>query len=61
MSTYHLNYKKTLGRWTVESYGGGSPRWVKIEDSSAPMVVSMDEAKDLSYLLDRLFIATETK
>lgn len=61
MSDFHTNYEKTLGRWTVQSYGGGSPRWVKIEDSQAPMVISMDEAKDLSYLLERLFVATDTK
>ena len=58
---FHVNYEKTLGRWTVKSFGGGSPRWVSIDDAQAPMVVNMDEVKDLSYLLDRLFVATDYK
>lgn len=57
-ANYHLNYDKKIGNVRVLSYGGGAPRWVRIfrtdRDDMAIENLSMEEARDLRYALDRL-------
>lgn len=56
--SFHLNFKKTIGHVDVESHGGGSPRCVSIartdRDDMAIANLSMEQARDLRYALDRL-------
>jgi hypothetical protein len=60
MSDFHLNFEKECGRFRVHSYGGGSPRWVKIfaENLNGETVeingLRMNDLPDLQYLITRL-------
>lgn len=54
-SRYHDTFKKEVGLIKVESYGGGSPRWVRIDynNESSTFSLSVEEVRDLHYALTR--------
>ena len=55
MGDYHLNYDKTCGKVCVISYGGGSPRWVRIQFGEEEIHnLRPEDLKDLRYLIDDL-------
>lgn len=55
MADFHGTFDKTINDLNVKSYGGGSPRWVTIKNSQAELYnLSMDECRDLQYMLSRL-------
>lgn len=63
---FHLNYDRQLDKIRVKSYGGGSPRWVAVHlvDSdgltrSEISGLSLEDARSLRYLLDRLIALTD--
>lgn len=53
---YHDTFDKKVGRLRVLSYGGGSPRWVRIMSGEDNVIsnMTMEEARDLHYALGRL-------
>lgn len=57
-STYRDTFYKQIGSLRVLSYGGASPRWVKImrtdRDDMAIHNLSMEDCRDLQYALTRL-------
>lgn len=53
--TYHDNFSKSCGDFTVKSYGGGWPRGVEIEGRTGQSIrCAMNDIPDLQYLLERL-------
>lgn len=55
--SYHANFDKGAGQWRMVSYGGGSPRWVAIYHKGRDIeisTVSIDDLKDLQYLVGRM-------
>jgi len=62
-ATYNETFDKQIGNVRVLSYGGGSPRWVIINRTDRDDMVirnlSMEEARDLRYALDRLLDTVE--
>lgn len=50
---FHENFDKQMNGVRVLSYGGGSPRWVRVIAGGGEMQFSVDEARDLRYALDR--------
>lgn len=62
MSNRAGDFDKRIGRLRVLSYGGGSPRWVRIttdRDDDAIQNLSVEECRDLRYALDRLLSGIE--
>lgn len=61
---YHETFDKQIGSLRVLSYGGGSPRWVRImrtdRDDMAIQNLTMEEVSDLRYALDRLIEMTNS-
>lgn len=55
--SYHAKFDKQAGEWRLLSYGGGSPRWATIRFDRREIeipTVSMDDLKDLQYLIGRM-------
>lgn len=50
---YHEYFNKTVGAVSVRSHGGGHPRVVSISERSGVLRLSVDQAKDLHYMLTR--------
>lgn len=55
---YHDTFDKQIGSLRVLSYGGGSPRWIRVSrtdrDDMAIQNLSTEEVRDLHYALGRL-------
>jgi len=56
---FHDTFDKTINGVRVLSYGGGSPRFVRVITDKAEINFGIDEARDLHYALER-FLADFT-
>lgn len=50
---YHETFEKTSGTLALKSYGGGSPRFLRVSEGYNAMSLSVEQARDLHYMLGR--------